>query len=677
MNQPRSAYSFSGCGEIPGAGTECYSVVPADLATIYNLNPVFAAGYSGQGQTIAVVEDTDLYRTSDWSTFRNVLGLASAYPEGSLSQVHPGNCADPGVQVGADGEAAIDAEWSTAAAPNAAIEVVSCADTATTFGGFIGMENLLNGSGMPPAIMSISYGESEAQLGATQNAYINSLYQQAVAAGVSVFVSAGDEGAASSDAGAYYATEGITVSGFTSTPYNVSIGGTDFGDTYAGENSTYWSGSNGPGDSSALSYVPEIPWNDSCASGLIASYLGYPATYGSSGLCNSGQGVEVVAGSGGPSGCATGKPSTNGVVGGSCAGYRKPDWQSLLGNPADGVRDTPDVSLFAADGVWNHFYLACYSDLAGGGASCAGAPATWAGFGGTSFGAPIMAAIQSLINQKTGSRQGNPNPAYYSLANTEYGATGSASCTSTLGNGVAGDCIFYDVTEGDIDVPCKGGNNCYTPSGKYGVLSTSNSSFRPAYKAGTGWNFATGIGTVNAYNLVMAFGSNGPTPTPTATPGSSRTATPTATATGVTPTSTPISATPTATPTATPSVATATATPTSTPTPVPVLLKVSRSIVNFDKVKVGNLKSMTVKLSNPARDGLPITFANPMAALPSASPQQFGFSTNCPTQLLPREKCELFVQFSPAAQGPQSSTVTIYDNATNANQQIDLQGTGK
>ncbi len=665
MNKPRSAYTFSGCGAIPGTGIECYSVVPADLATIYNLNPLFAAGYSGQGQTIAVVEDTDLYRTSDWGTFRSVLGLASAYPEASLSQVHPGNCADPGVQVGADGEAAIDAEWSTAAAPNAAIEVVSCADTATTFGGFIGMENLLNGSGMPPAIMSISYGESEAQLGATQNAYINSLYQQAVAAGVSVFVSAGDEGAASSDAGAYYATEGITVSGFTSTPYNVSIGGTDFEDTYAGDNSTYWSGSNGAGYSSALSYIPEIPWNDSCASGLIASYLGYPATYGSSGLCNSGQGVEVVAGSGGPSGCATGKPSTNGVVGGSCAGYHKPDWQSVLGNPSDGVRDTPDVSLFAADGVWNHFYLACYSDLAGGGASCEGAPANWAGFGGTSFGAPIMAAIQSLINQRTGSRQGNPNPAYYSLANTEYGATGSESCTSSLGNGVAGDCIFYDVTEGDIDVPCKGGPNCYTPSGKYGVLSTSNSSFRPAYKAGTGWNFATGIGTVNAYNLVMAFGSNGPTPTPTAT------------ATSATPTPTPTSSTPTATPTATSSVATATATPTSTPTPVPVLLKVNRSIVNFDKVKVGHLKSITVKLSNPAKDGLPITFGNPMAALPSASPQQFGFSTNCPTQLLPREKCELFVQFSPASQGPQSSSVTIYDNATNANQQIDLQGTGK
>ena len=166
-------------------------VVPADLATIYDFNPLFAAGYSGQGQTIVVLEDSDLYSTSDWTTFRSVFGLASAYPEGSLSEVHPGNCTDPGVN-GDDGEAAIDVEYASAAAPSAAIEMASCADTATTFGGFIALQNLLNASGEPPAIVSISYGESEAEDGAAQNASINSLYQQAVAAGVSVFVAAGD-----------------------------------------------------------------------------------------------------------------------------------------------------------------------------------------------------------------------------------------------------------------------------------------------------------------------------------------------------------------------------------------------------------------------------------------------------------------------------------------------------
>jgi subtilase family serine protease len=651
MNKPRPSYT------VDVDGQPVNLVVPADLATIYNFNPLFAAGYSGQGQTIVVLEDSDLYTTSDWTTFRNVMGLASAYPDGSLSQVHP-DCADPGVNAD-DGEAEIDAEWSSAAAPNATIEVVACAGTGTTFGGFIAMANLLNESNTPPAIVSVSYGESEADNGATQNAFINSLYQQAVGEGVSVFVSSGDAGAANSDANNATATHGIGVSGFASTPYNVAVGGTDFGDTFAGSNSTYWSASNSPDFESALSYVPEIPWNDSCASGLLDNFFGYSTAYGSNGFCNSTTASEddflaVVAGSGGPSGCATGNPSSNGVVGGSCAGYSKPTWQSLLGNPRDGVRDVPDVALFAADGVWSHYYVVCYSDPTPGdfGAPCSGAPSTWAGFGGTSFSSPIMAGIQSLINQKTGSRQGNPNPTYYALANAEYGAGGAASCNSTLGNGAAGSCVFYDVTQGDIDVPCGGSNDCFKPSGKNGVLSTSDSEFAPAYPTGTGWDFATGIGSVNAYNLVMAFGGSGPSPTPT----------PTATATTATPTPTP--------------------TATATPTGVPESLTISPSPVDFGKVKVGHVASVELKISYPAKHGMPITFGSPLATVPQTDPLVFGFpqgggASNCPAQLLPKHKCKLVVLFAPASTGEISSTVTIFDNAANANQMIQLKGSGK
>ena len=150
------------------------------------------------------------------------------------------------------------------------------------------LQNLLNASGTPPAIVSISYGEPESALGAAANAYINSLYQQAVTEGVSIFVSSGDAGAASSDGGAAYAVNGINVSGFTSTPYNVSVGGTDFADTYEGTNATYWNSTNAANYGSALSYVPEIPWNDSCASVLIGDYVGVLPTYGSGGLCNQG-----------------------------------------------------------------------------------------------------------------------------------------------------------------------------------------------------------------------------------------------------------------------------------------------------------------------------------------------------------------------------------------------------
>jgi len=488
-----------------GNGNSTYqAVAPGDLAVIYNLKPLFAAGYSGQGQTIAVIEDTNVYSTGDWNNFRSVFGLAS-YTSGSFTQEHPGNCANPGVTAD-DGEAILDAEWASAAAPSAAIVLASCADTSSTFGGLIALNNMIN-SPNPPKIISISYGESEAENGATANLAYYNVYKSAAAEGISIFVSAGDQGPASSDPDAAKATHGIAVSGFATTPYNVAVGGTDFGDTYAGENSSYWNTANAGAYTSAQSYIPEIPWNDSCASQLIASKLGYSVTYGAAGFCNSGTGkasyLTTSSASGGPSGCATGTAATAGVVSGTCKGYSKPGFQSgILGNPQDHVRDIPDVSLFAANGVWGHYYIFCFSDAKHGGSPCSGAPSTWSGAGGTSFAAPIMAAIQSLVNQKTKSAWGNPDTTYYNLAKAEYGSSGNSSCNSTNGKGIGASCTFHDVSLGSVEVNCTGTHNCYLPSGTNGVLSASDSSYVPAYSATTGWDFATGIGTVNAKNLV-------------------------------------------------------------------------------------------------------------------------------------------------------------------------------
>jgi subtilase family serine protease len=501
--KPKAQYTFD-------SGGEYYAVTPADLATIYNLNPLFKAGYTGKGQTVVVIEDTNVYSTADWTKFRKTFGL-SGYTSGSFKQVHPApvggsnNCANPGVN-GDEGEAILDAEYSSASAPNATIELASCADTNTTFGGQIALQNLLNESKTPPALVSISYGECETENGAASNKAFSTLYQQAVNEGVSVFVSSGDQGAASCDYNADAATHGVTVSGFATTPYNVAVGGTDFEDTYLNENTTYWNSSNTSAYESAKSYIPEIPWNDSCASQLLAkSNTGSLITYGSTGFCNTSTGenfLDVVGGSGGPSACASGTPSTSGVVGGTCKGWTKPSWQSLVGVPSDGVRDIPDVSLFAANGLWGHYYPYCDSDSDDGG-SCSGAPDNWSGAGGTSFASPIMAGIQALVVEKWG-RQGNPNPVYYKIAKSEYGSSGSSSCNSSLGKGVKSSCVFYDVTAGDMDVNCTGTHNCYRPSGTNGVLSTSNSSYKPAYGTKTGWDFATGIGTLNAYNLVMS-----------------------------------------------------------------------------------------------------------------------------------------------------------------------------
>jgi len=506
---------------IDAFGSTNYALVPADLATIYNLNPLFSAGISGQGQTIVLIEDSDVFSGSDWATFRSTFGLSS-YTSASFAQVHPAspsgpnNCGAPGTFPPDSAEAILDAAWTSASAPSAAIEMAACANTTTTFGGLIAVQNLINAGTPPPSIMSISYGQCETVNGAAANAAYNSAYQQAVAEGVSVFVAAGDSGAAGCDNGVTQATHGIAVNAFASTPNNVAVGGTDFSDTYSGTNTAYWNSSNTPAFGSAISYVPEIPWNDSCAGLLLSNYLGYSPTYGSTSLCNDFLFgpffATTVAGGGGPSQCASGAPSTLGVVSGSCAGWPKPSWQSVLGNPGDGVRDTPDVSLFAADGLWSHYYVFCWSDTAAtGGAACGADPSAWSGAGGTSFASPIMAGIQALINQKSGGPQGNPAPVYYQLAAAEYGSTGNSSCNSDNGSTVAGTCIFYDVTSGDMDVDCVG-PNCYLADGAVGVLSTSNTSFAAAYGAALGWDFATGIGTLNAANLVNNWPGSTPQP---------------------------------------------------------------------------------------------------------------------------------------------------------------------
>jgi subtilase family serine protease len=123
--------------------------------------------------------------------------------------------------------------------------------------------------------------------------------------------------------------------------------------------------------------------------------------------------------------------------------------------------------------------------------------------GGTSAATPVMASIQALVNQNTGQTWGNPNPVYYALANSEYGDSGNDSCNASLGNAIGPGCIFHDITVGTNEVICQPGTpNCFAPSGALGVISLSTAAYIPAYAANQGWDFTTGIGSVNAYNLV-------------------------------------------------------------------------------------------------------------------------------------------------------------------------------
>ncbi|HEY6292459.1 MAG TPA: protease pro-enzyme activation domain-containing protein [Terriglobia bacterium] len=496
MYKTRAQYTFV------SGGSTFYTLVPADFQTIYNLTPLFAAGVNGTGQTIVVVENSDTYK-NDVTTYRNT--FLPGYT-GTVTTTHPNagsNCTDPGTNLD-DVEADLDAEVASATAPDASIQVATCADTSTTFGGLIAIQNLVS-AGSPPAIISMSYGICEVVTGASSNAAFNSAFQSAAAAGVSVFASAGDDGASGCardfSPGNSYALSGINISGWGETPYNVSVGGTDFEDLYNSlegglPQSTYWNSTNGTTFGSAKSYIPEIPWNSSCAGWLLSNVEGssVPA------FCQTTTGadfVDTAAGSGGPSGCATGASANpnQAIVNGTCAGYAKPSWQSgLFGNPGDRVRDIPDVSLFAANGLWSHYVTICASDPASGGVACTGAPSTWAGVGGTSVSAPVMASIQALVDEEHGIRAGNPNPTYYSIAKSEFGSSGNSTCYSINNPPSSGttSCTFYDVTQGDSDVDCKYNGKykvgCYLPTGDtYGVVSTQPLTGVTITAAGSGY----------------------------------------------------------------------------------------------------------------------------------------------------------------------------------------------
>jgi hypothetical protein len=447
-------------------GACLYGLGPYDFATIYDVQPLWTAGINGTGQTIAIVGESNI-NIQDVADFRSMFGLPVNNPNIIL------NGPDPGIQ-GDESEADIDVQWSGAVAPNATIDFVVSQSTETTAGIDLSATYIVDNNLAP--VMSESYGQCELGLGTAGNQFYNTLWQQAAAEGITVFVSAGDNGAAGCDnfdaSPPAPAEFGLQVSGFASTPYNVAVGGTDFNDF--SNPSTYWSTTNNPTtQASALSYIPEIPWNDSCTNPLFAS-LGFSTVAETN--CNNGQLINFVlpeGGSGGVSKCTTPSGSTPA----SCAGgYAKPTWQSGPGVPADGKRDIPDVSLFASNGFLGSFYIICQSDQTGG--SCNVAGGEFLGFGGTSVSSPAFAGIMALVNQQTGSRQGDANYVLYKLASQQPTA-------------------FHDITTGTNAMPCAtGSTNCTTSvSGDaFGVLS--------GYSAGANYDLATGLGSVDANNLV-------------------------------------------------------------------------------------------------------------------------------------------------------------------------------
>ncbi len=371
-----------------GGGT--HSLAPGDFAAIYNLNPLYSAGIDGTGQTVAIVGRTHPSATN-WNTFRSTFGLSVNTPQVIVNGTDPGD-----LGAGEDGEADLDVEWSGAIAKNAAIKLVVSKSTAATDGVDLSAQYIVNNNLSP--VMSISFGQCEAQMGTTEQAFFNTLWSQAVTQGITVFVATGDSGAAGCDDPTAASGSGPGVSGLATTPFNVAVGGTGFSEG-AG---SYWNTSNSSTGVSVKSYIPEVAWNESS----LASSC--PA--------------DIAP--------CTGLWATSG---GSSSTYAKPEWQTGLGVPADGKRDVPDVSLAA--GSHDGYRVRTQG--------------AWHVFGGTSVSSPAFAGIMALIVQKSGQRQGNANPRFYQLADAQRAPGGPAVYHDiTSGNNSVSGVSGYFATAG-------------------------------------------------------------------------------------------------------------------------------------------------------------------------------------------------------------------------------------
>jgi len=458
----------------PASSGASYALAPGDFATQYDIKPVYASGITGAGQSIAIVSESNI-DLSLVQAYQSLFALPANLPVVVVDGQDPGQA--PG-QNSAALEAYLDVEIAGAIAPKATLLLYTSAGSALTNG--LTLAALRAVEDDQAGIISVSYGECEAELGQGGNAFWNALWQQAAAQGQSVFISSGDSGSAACDSPAQAAAyAGLAVNGIASTPYNVAVGGTDFYysqyasgfSAIAAQLAGFWSSPTTAPAVSLLLPVPEQAWNNFF--GLNLADGGNPASLPAQ---------TIAAGGGGPSSAAL-YPA---------AGYPKPAWQSGSGVPADKLRDLPDLALFAGNGFNSSFYPICANPGDCANLNSSGAVVITA-VGGVSAAAPAMAAIQALVNQSASSWSGQPDFVYYPLAAKQPS-------------------VFRDVSTGTNQVLCYPGTpNC--------VSGASGNVFsywvETGYPATTGYDQATGLGSVDVANLIKYWSSVSFKPTTT------------------------------------------------------------------------------------------------------------------------------------------------------------------
>ncbi len=453
-----------------------YYMTPADVATIYNtpnqtLNRNYAANanLTGSGVTIGIAGESNV-DLSNVTNYRSLFGLPALTPTVTIDGTDPGVLGDFAV------EALLDLEVAGAVAPAANLNLYTAQDTTFQQGLILAIQRALDDNTVN--ILNVSFGSCEAFQEQGGNQQTLNFWEQAAAQGISVTVSTGDSGSAGCDdpTTETAATVGLQVNGLASTPFDIAVGGTDF-NLNSGNISQYWSSTNSPIGLSALGPIPEIPWNDSTSTtgGSLTGNLPFTDSSGNTNTAGAG---------GGLSGCTTSSfdPTTGNLA--SCtASYASPSWQSGFGSPT--ARQLPDVSLFAADGGHNVAWALCASGLGNdqpGQTDCVkAANGTFAlqGVGGTSAASPAFAGMLALVIQNlqaggaTGVRLGQAAYTLYPLSKQHAAA-------------------FHDVTTGNNSVVCAAGS-----------LNCGANDFLTGYDAGAGYDVASGLGSVNATQMVQ------------------------------------------------------------------------------------------------------------------------------------------------------------------------------
>jgi hypothetical protein len=482
-------------------GVQLFTLTPSLFASIYDVTPLYNAGFTGSGQKIVIVGQSEP-DFPDVATFRNNFGLPANTPQAVLGGTDPGSLPVTSLEVK---EQNLDLEWAGAVAPGATLIYVysTSADSSLAYA----IDNNL------APVMSESFGLCEAS---SDRSFLEPHLQKSSSMGITVLASSGDSGAAACDPHGMAGTvakEGLAVSYPASSPEVTAVGGTAFT------------------QSSGAGYVPEATWNDT------SSIFGLNA---------SGGGVSTL--------------------------FAKPSWQTGSNVPNDNFRDVPDLALAASADVDPYSVVNNGQTIF---------------IGGTSASSPAMAGIVALFNQYLIAKDtisapglGIINPEIYSLAQTSPSG-------------------FHDITTGNNIVPCQVG----TPNCSSGTMG---------YSATVGYDQTTGLGSIDAYNLALAW-SNSP------------------------------------------------------------IVTISVTTLSFANQPLG-IASAPLMVTVTNAGAMPADISS--IAITGADSGDFSAAQNCLTVVAPGMSCTIGVTFKPAILGSLSASLIVTDNSLGGPQTVSLSGTG-